>query len=126
MPRNYDEMRKAADRDFVVHGETFTVSFGSKALVGELEEMQKTYAESPETTYQSLMEFAEGRLLLMVDDSNGASDKLRKLIDEGHMSYSEIMDSARWAYELMTGVPTMPPAPSPGGGGKTGRSSRDA
>ncbi len=117
-------MRKTADREFVVHGETFTVTFGSKALVGELEEMQKAYFESPETTYESLMEFTEGRLLRMVDDQNGASAKLKKLIDDGHMSYSEIMDSTRWAYELMTGLPTMPPAPSQGGGGRTAASSK--
>ncbi len=124
MPRNYDEIAAAEDRSFIIRGEKFTITRGSPELVGKVEELQKKFAASDAEGYEDVIEFIEARLLMLIDDQNGAQARWKKLRETESISYGEIMDASLWAVEVITGLPTMPPAPSPGGGGKTAASSK--
>ncbi len=125
MPRNYDEMAQAEDRSFIIRGEKFTITRGSPELVGRVEALQKEFAESKADDYETVVKFLEDRLLMLIDDQNGAAARWQKLRETESLSYGEIMDVSVWAVEVITGLPTMPPAPSQGGRGKTAGSSKD-
>jgi hypothetical protein len=128
MPRNYDEMRAAEDHTFIIRGESFTINRMRPEVMGEIEALEKDFTESEKTTYQDVVNFAESRLKLLLDDQNGAVDRWDALRakEEDPVTYGEIMDLSRWAVETITGLPTMPPAPSAPGRGKTAASSKAA
>ncbi len=117
-------MAAAEDRSFVMRGETFTITRGSPELVGRVEELQKKFASSEAEGYEDVIEFIEARLLMLIDDQNGAVDRWKALRAKEQISYGEIMDASLWAVEVITGLPTTQPAPSPAGPGKTGISSK--
>ncbi len=127
MPRNYDEMRAAQDRDFTIGGETFTVKRCPMATMGELVEMEKIFLAQEDVSYIDIAEFAEKRLRILIDDQNGAVSRWEALIasTENPVEYGEIVDVSKWAVELVTGLPTLPPSPSAVGRGKTAASSKD-
>jgi hypothetical protein len=132
MPRNYDEMRDAEDRAFVMRGETFTVRRCRPEVLDDLLSMEKTYHEdlaalTPEDSpYPVIIGFAEKRLLMLIDDQNGAVSKWEALRNDpdNPVTYGEIMDVSTWAMEAITGLPTLPPSPSAPGRGKTAATSK--
>jgi hypothetical protein len=132
MPRNYDEMRDAEDRTFVMRDELFTIKRCRPEVIGEFTVMEKEYQENlknlpdDDPVYPTIIAFAEKRLLLLIDDQNGAVSKWEALRDDpdNPITYGEIMDVSTWALELITGLPTMPPSPSAPGRGKAVASSK--
>jgi bifunctional N-acetylglucosamine-1-phosphate-uridyltransferase/glucosamine-1-phosphate-acetyltransferase GlmU-like protein len=128
MPRNYDEMREAQDRSFTIGGETFTVRRCGLGTMGELVEMEKEFLAEDEVTYMDIADFAQKRLRILIDDQNGAVSRWEALIasEENPVEYGEIVDASKWAVELVTGLPTLPPSPSAPGPGKTSGSSKAA
>ncbi len=126
MPRNYDQMRDAQDRSFTISGETFTVRRCSLQTMGELVQIEKDFAAAEDLTYLDIAEFAQKRLRMLIDDQNGAVSRWEALVaDESNpVEYGEIVDASKWAVELVTGFPTMPPSPSVVGRGKTAASSK--
>ncbi len=124
MPRNYDEMRQAEDRSFVMRGETFTLRRVPPEILTDLVEMENALGES--ATYADLVKFAEERLLMLIDDQNGATARwqaIRANADDP-VTYGELMDVSRWAVTEITGLPTMPPSPSQPGATTRGSSSK--
>ncbi len=124
MPRNYDEIRDAEDRSFVIRGETFTLRRVRPEILTDLVEMENALGES--ATYADLVKFAEERLLLLIDDNNGAAARWQTIREnpDDPVTYGELMDVSRWAVTEIKGLPTMPPSPSQPGAKTSGSSSK--
>ncbi len=124
MPRNYDEMRQAEDRSFVINGETFTLKRVKPDVLNDIVEMAKALPE--EAPYSELYEFFQKQLLALVDFSNGDMARWEKARDDlsNPITYGEMQDLSRWATEVVTGLPTMPPTPSSPGARTSGSSSK--
>ena len=130
-PRNFDEARDAEDLSFVIRGETFKFKRVPYTVLDEIELLQTAFREKAtegEATWADTVEFALARLLLLLETDNGSAERFTALTtrDDDPVTYSEIMQISRWAYEEATGVPTMPPTPSQPGPGNTGGSSKAA
>lgn len=128
MPRNYDQMRDGEDHSFVIRGETFKLKRVRPAVLDQIDALQKEFVASEADSYADVVAFSEKRLLLLIDDSNGALPRWKVLRDrdDDPVTYGEIMDVSRWAFEEVTGLPTMPPAPSQPGRGSTAPTSKGA
>lgn len=124
MPINYDEMQQTEDRAFIIRGETFQIPHIHPNVMTRLQEIEAKL-DSVET-HEQVLAIVEERLVLLLDDSNGSVERWQKLrADEANpVSYGEIMDISRRAVEMITGLPTMQPAPSVAGRGKTASSSK--
>ena len=124
MPRNYDEMRDQQDLTFVIRGETFKLRRCRPEAFGQIEEIEKKFADA--TTFEEISAINEERLMLLLDDGNGAIARWEKLrqSEDDPVTYGEITDISRWAVEEITGLPTMQPSPSEGGRGRTAASSK--
>jgi hypothetical protein len=122
---DFDEARKNEDRDFVIRGQTFTIQRVRPEVMNEIEQLDRAFLEVEEPTYSDVVTLAENRLCLLIDDHNGAVDRWRELRarEEDPVEYGEIMAISRKAFELVSGLPTMPPVASTGGDGTTDSSS---
>jgi hypothetical protein len=124
MPRNYDEMRDAEDRSFIIRGETFTLRRLKPEAMGRITEIEEKFANA--TTFEEVTAINEERLMLFIDDANGAADRWAALRakEDDPITYGEITDLSQWVVSQVTGLPTMPPSPSEAGRGKTAASSK--
>ncbi len=124
MPRNYDEMRQAEDRSFVINGETFTLKRVKPDVLNNIVALAKELPD--EAPYSELYEFFQKQLLQLVDFSNGDMARWEKARDDlaNPITYGEMQDLSRWATEVVTGLPSMPPTPSSPGARTSGSSSR--
>ncbi len=126
MPMNFDEIAAAEDRSFIIRGETFTIVRGSPELVGRVVAAERDHAAKPEKdrSEDANLEFVQDRLFMLIDDSNGAVDRWKALRAKEEIGYGEIIRVSNWALEILMGLPTLPPEPSPTGRGKTAASSK--
>ncbi len=124
MPRNFDELRKAKDLDFIVGGNTFTIHLMPLTMIGVwTEREEKVKAEDTEAFTQMCID----RIADAVADGNGSEERWRELCksDTGP-SYGELLELARWTWEVQSDLPTMEPAASRPGRGTTAVSSKGA
>jgi hypothetical protein len=124
MPRNFDELRKAKDLDFVIGGNTFSIHLMPLKMIGEWTEREGKVATDDTGAFTQM---CIDRVADAVEDGNGASDRWRELCasDKGP-SYGELLELARWAWEAQSDLPTTDSAASPSGRGKTADSSKVA
>lgn len=119
--RDYDKAREEKDTDFTVAGEVFTVQPVSVAMVGEWVEREDKVDLTNAIAYEQM---CIDRVADAVEDGNGASERWRKLCASPKgPTYGELMDLSKWVWTVSSELPTMPPAPSAPGRGKTAVSS---
>lgn len=126
MPRNYDELAAAEEDSFVIRGETFKFRRVPYTVLDQIDVLQKEFVESGPETYAAAVEFAQNRLLLLLDSAADAVARWKALTsrEDDPVTYKEIMQISRWAYEVATGLPTMQPTPSDAGQQKTPATSK--
>ncbi len=124
MPRNFDELRKAKDLDFVVGGNTFTIHMMSLKMIGVWTEREgNVKAEDTDAFTQMCID----RIADAVDDGNGAGKRWRDLCaGDAGPSYGELLELARWTWEAQSDLPTTDSVASQPGPGKTAGSSKGA
>jgi hypothetical protein len=124
-PRNYDELRDAEERSFVIRGETFQIRRGRPEMLGELTEAEDRFVKLEAKGYPDILAFSEERLKLLLDPADDALarwDALRAR-EEDPVTYGEIIDISRWAVEAITRLPTRLAVPSDVGPGPIAASS---
>lgn len=127
MPRNYDEIRNGREDDtFVIRGETFKLRAVPYTVLDEIEALQTDYLKQDLTSYKVTFDFSMSRLLMLLDDTDGAAERLKALCErkDDPVTYGELLDLSKWALERATGLPTMPPAASPASPAGTARTSK--
>lgn len=122
MPRNYDEIRKAKDLDFIVSGNTFTIHLLPLHMIGVWEEREKDVDVADQSAFTAM---CIERVADAVADENGAADRWRELCgnEKTGPSYGELLELARWVWEVQSDLPTKEPATSAPGRGTTAISS---
>lgn len=123
MPRNYDEIRDGKDFTFVLRGETFKLKQASPEVLDQLDAIQTAFTADESTTYASVAKFAEDRLKLLLENGDTERWETLRTSVETPVAFWEITDISRWAFEQVTGVPTMQPSSSEDGPEKTVASS---
>lgn len=124
MPRNFDELRKQRDLDFIVGDNTFTIHLMPLKMIGIWTERE---SEVKTEDTNAFTQMCIDRIADAVADGNGSEDRWRELCagDKGP-SYGELLELARWAWEAQSELPTTDSAASPPGPGKTAVSSKGA
>lgn len=124
MPRNFDELRKKKDLDFVLGNQMFTVHMLPLGFIEVWSEREATVSVEDQKAFT---EMCIDRVADAVDDKNGASERWRELCASDHgPSYGELLELARWVWQVQSELPTMEPAPSQPGRGTTAGSSKGA
>jgi hypothetical protein len=124
MPRNFDELRKARDLEFVISGQTFELHLLPLPMIGVWTERESTVKtdDTPAFTQMCIDRIADA-----VADGNGSEERWRELCKSDKApSYGELLELARWAWEAQSDLPTMGPSPSQPGRGTTAVSSKGA
>ncbi len=122
MPRNYDKLRADRDLDFVIGSQAFTMHLLPMTVVGVWVEREKGVDAADASAFGEMCVERVGDAL---DDGNGARERWTDLCkSKDAPSYGELLDLARWAWELQSDLPTMPPSPSGRGRGATAASSK--
>ena len=124
MPRNFDELRKQKDLDFIVGGNTFTIHLMPLTMIDVWTKREEKIKPSDTEAFTQM---CIDRIADAVEDGNGASARWRELCagDKGP-SYGELLELARWTWEAQSDLPTMEPSPSQPGRGTTAVSSKGA
>jgi len=124
MPRNYDEIRKARDLDFILGEQVFTVHLLPLTMIGVWTEREAKVEISDQDAFQAM---CIDRIADSVADGNGSAERWRALCaSERGPSYGELLELARWVWEVQSDLPTMADALSPPGRGTTAVSSKGA
>ena len=124
MPRNYDELRKAKDLDFVLGGQVFTVHLLPLDMVGVWDARESDVKVEDQEAFTAM---CIERVADAVDDGNGSRERWTGLCRSKQApSYGELLELARWVWEVQSELPTMEPAPSQPGRGTTAVSSKGA
>lgn len=129
MPLDLDALAENEDRSIKVRGEVFTVPRHRPEVLDAIDALEQEFlAIEGNPTHLEVLAFVEGRLRLLLDDGNGQVEKYDELRSraENAIEYGDIITMSRHALELVTHLPTLPPAPSQSGPGKTATSSTDA
>jgi hypothetical protein len=129
MPVDFDQIRDQEDREFVIRGEMFKIQRVRPEVMEEVTALEDVFVAIEEPKYSDVVELAEKRLLLFLDDENGAVDRWKKLRERkvDPITYTEITEISRLVLEKATGLPTVrPPASGTGGGSTTGSSSGES
>lgn len=124
MARNYDEMRAARDLEFVIGGQMFTLHLLPLTMVGVWTEREKDVdtADTPAFTMMCIDRVADA-----INDGNGSEERWRDLCASAKgPSYGELLELARWAWEVQSDLPMTAVEPSAAGPGTTAFSSRGA
>lgn len=125
MPRNFDELRKAKDLDFVVGGQTFTLHLLPFEMVDVWAKREASIKDAAGTTDYTSMWI--DRISDAIADGNGSEERWRALCKSDKApSYGELIELANWAWEVQSDLPTEPSAPSQPGRGTTAVSSKGA
>jgi hypothetical protein len=110
MPRNYDEMRKARDLEFVLGDQSFTVHMLPVQIVDVWSKREKDVDLSDMVAFTSM---CVDRIADAVADGNGSAVRWRELCDSPNgPSYGELLDLARWVWEVQSDLPTQESVPS--------------
>ncbi len=126
MPVDFDQIRDQEDREFLIRGEMFKIQRVRPEVMEEVTALEDAFVAIEEPKYSDVVELAEKRLLLFLDDENGAVDRWKTLRERkvDPITYTEITEISKLVLEKATGLPTMqPPASGIGGGSTTGSSS---
>jgi hypothetical protein len=124
MPRNFDELRKGKDLEFIISDQLFTIHLMPLQMIGVWTERE---AKIELSDTEAFTQMCIDRIADAVDDGNGSSERWRELCaGKQGPSYGELLELARWAWEAQSELPTMEPAPSQPGPGTTAVSSRGA
>jgi hypothetical protein len=125
MPVDFDQIRDQDDRVFIIRGESFTIQNVRPEVMEDVNALEDAFVAIPEPKYSDVVELAEKRLLLFLDDENGAVDRWKVLRERklDPISYREITEISKLVLEKATGLPTMPPPDSGNGGDSTTGSS---
>lgn len=124
MARNYDELRKERDLDFIIGGNTFTIHLLPVKFIGIWTERER---EIDVTDMDAFTKMCIDRVADAVADGNGAEERWRGLCEsESAPAYGELLELARWAWEAQSDLPTQEPVPSEPGRGSTAVSSKGA
>lgn len=124
MPRNFDELRKSKDLDFILGGETFTIHMLPLPMIGVWTEREGAVKTDDTEAFTNM---CIDRIADAVADGNGSADRWRELCKgEKAPSYGELLELARWAWEAQSDLPTMDSAVSQPGRGTTAGSSKGA
>ena len=123
MPRDFDKLRKERDLDFVIGSQTFSLHI----LPANIVEVWADREEEVDTTDQAAFrQMCIDRIADGVADGNGSEERWRNLNDSSSApSYGELLELARWVWEVQSDLPTMQPSPSTPGRGAVAASSKD-
>lgn len=123
MPRDYDKARAVLDLDFVIGSQTFAMHLLPMQVVSDWSERE---AEVKLTDQPAFQQMCVERIADAVDDGNGSRDRwLGLCASKDAPSYGELLDLARWAWEVQSDLPTMQSSPS-GPGPRTAAESSKA
>ena len=125
--RNYDEMRSTEEEEtFVIRGETFKLKRVRPEVMDELLTIENEFLAKEDKTYSDIVAAGEAKLLLLLDESDDAINRWKALREraEDPVTYREIMDISKWAFEVVSGFPTMQVAPLDSGVATTSELSR--
>ena len=124
MPRDFDKIRAEKDLDFVLGGQIFTVHLLPLNFIEIWQEREDKVEVTDQAAFTQMM---IDRVADTVADGNGSRERWLELCKSDKApSYGELLELARWVWEVQSDLPTMEPAPSQPGRGTTATSSKGA